>query len=124
MNTLNFLDANVWLALFWNRHIHSGEANRWFEENATGQFFYCRFTQMATLRLLTTDGVMGKDVVSMSGAWDLWDEVSADSAFRFCRNRKILTRSFVHGRASLQPLPKFGQMRICWLLRRWPESGL
>ncbi len=23
MNTLNFLDANVWLALLWSRHIHS-----------------------------------------------------------------------------------------------------
>jgi predicted nucleic acid-binding protein len=79
MNTLNFLDTNVWLALVWNRHIHSDKANRWFEENATAQFFYCRFTQMAILGLLTTDGVMGKDVVSMSGAWDRWDEISADT---------------------------------------------
>jgi predicted nucleic acid-binding protein len=31
MNTLNFLDANVWLALAWSRHVHSERARSWFE---------------------------------------------------------------------------------------------
>ncbi len=32
MNALNFLDANVWLALVWNRHLHSERARAWFEQ--------------------------------------------------------------------------------------------
>jgi hypothetical protein len=32
MNTLNFLDANVWLALMWSRHVHSERATLWFEQ--------------------------------------------------------------------------------------------
>ena len=35
MNTLNFLDANVWLALLWSRHIHSEKAKEWFENWVT-----------------------------------------------------------------------------------------
>jgi hypothetical protein len=31
----------VWSALFWNRHIHSERARRWFEESSDEQFFYC-----------------------------------------------------------------------------------
>jgi len=31
MNTLNSLDANVWLALMWSRHAHSEKARLWFE---------------------------------------------------------------------------------------------
>jgi predicted nucleic acid-binding protein len=29
---LNFLDANVWLALLWSRHMHSERARSCFEQ--------------------------------------------------------------------------------------------
>jgi uncharacterized protein len=83
MNTLNFLDANVWLALFWGRHIHSEKARQWFDRSSDEQFFFCRFTQLTVLRLLTTESVMGRDAKSMSQAWELWDRVWADSRFSF-----------------------------------------
>ena len=57
MNTLNFLDANVWLALLWSRHVHSETARAWFEQAGEEQFLFCRFTQVTVLKLLTT----GKD---------------------------------------------------------------
>ena len=79
MNTLNFLDSNVWLALFWGRHIHSEKARQWFDSAGNEQFFFCRFTQLTLLRLLTTKEIMGKDVNTMSGAWELWDRAWADS---------------------------------------------
>jgi len=83
MNTLNFLDANVWLALLWSRHMHSEKALRWFERSNEEQFFFCRFTQVTVLRLLTTETVMESDVRSMSQAWQLWDKVWADTRIAF-----------------------------------------
>ena len=83
MNTLNFLDANVWLALFWSRHVHSAKARQWFEQAGGEQFFFCRFTQLTVLRLLTTEAIMGKDVKTMSEAWYLWDQVWADHRISF-----------------------------------------
>jgi len=78
MNTLNFLDANVWLALLWSRHVHSEKALQWFERSGEEKFFFCRFTQLTVLRLLTTEAVMQEDVRNMSQAWELWDRVWAD----------------------------------------------
>jgi hypothetical protein len=39
MNTLNFLDANVWLALVWGRHIHSERARDWLEKSPEEKCF-------------------------------------------------------------------------------------
>jgi toxin-antitoxin system PIN domain toxin len=78
MNTLNFLDANVWLALLWGRHIHADKAKNWFERSNEEKFYFCRITQITVLRLLTTPVIMGNDVSSMSEAWKLWGQVCAD----------------------------------------------
>src|ERR1700745_153553 len=79
MNTLNFLDANVWLALLWGRHIHSERAREWLERFPEEKFFFCRFTQLTVLRLLTSAAVMGSDVRKMPAAWELWGKVCAET---------------------------------------------
>lgn len=78
MNSLNFLDTNVWLALVWGRHSHAEAARDWFDGCEDEQFFFCRFTQLALLRLLTTKTVMNRDVKSMSAAWEIYDQCCAD----------------------------------------------
>ena len=83
MNTLNFLDANVWLALLWSRHIHSERARSWFEQAGQEQFLFGRFTQITVLRLLTTEPIMGVDTKSMAEAWSLWDRIWADDRVVF-----------------------------------------
>jgi toxin-antitoxin system PIN domain toxin len=83
MNALNFLDANVWLALVWNRHAQSERAMEWFDRSSEEQFFFCRFTQLTVLRLLTTESILGKDVRNMPQAWDLWDKVWIDPRIAF-----------------------------------------
>ena len=89
MNTLNFLDSNVWLALIWSRHVHSERARSWFAAAAEQQFFFCRFTQLTVLRLLTTESVMAKETRTMSEAWALWDRVWADCDLsRRCSHRR------------------------------------
>ena len=94
MNTLNFLDANVWLALIWSQHVHSEKARSWFEQAAEEQFFFCRFTQITVLRLLTTDQVMGKETKTMSEAWSLWDRVWADTRIAFLPEPDDLEQEF------------------------------
>ena len=94
MNTLNFLDANVWLALLWGRHIHADKARAWFESSNEERFLFCRITQMTVLRLLTTQAVMGKDVKMMHGAWDLWDHVCADDRIEFVSEPDAIESEF------------------------------
>ena len=94
MNTLNFLDANVWLALLWGRHAHSERARLWFDNADEEQFFFCRFTQLTVLRLLTTEKIMGRDSQSMSQAWSLWDRVWADARIAFLPEPENIEREF------------------------------
>jgi len=105
MNTLNFLDANVWLALLWSRHVHSEAARLWFEQAGEQQFFFCRFTQLTVLRLLTTEKIMGSDTKTMIEAWALWDKVWADSRIEFLPEPEGIEREFrAHSRlASRSP---------------------
>ncbi len=94
MNTLNFLDANVWLALLWSRHIHSERAKEWFEQSGEEKFFFCRITQITVLRLLTTEAVMGSDVKKMAEAWVLWDKVRADDRITFLSEPEVIEPQF------------------------------
>jgi uncharacterized protein len=94
MNTLNFLDANVWLALLWSRHVHSETATSWFERAGEEQFLFCRFTQITVLRLLTTEKIMGKDAKTMAEAWSLWDRIWADSRIVFFPEPEDLEKEF------------------------------
>jgi uncharacterized protein len=106
MNTLNFLDANVWLALLWSRHVHSERARRWFERVGDQQFFFCRFTQLTVLRLLTTEQIMGKDTKTMSEAWNLWDRIWADSRIVFLPEPDDLEKDFRSRSRLPSPSPK------------------
>ena len=94
MNTLNFLDANVWLALLWSRHIHADDAREWFERSSDEKFLFCRITQITVLRLLTTAAVMGADVKGMHEAWNLWDRVCADDRIEFLSEPEAIEREF------------------------------
>src|SRR5690242_9409941 len=106
MNTLNFLDANVWLALLWSRHIHSEKAAQWFETSSEEKFLFCRITQLTVLRLLTTASVMGKDVRKMSEAWSLWDGVCADDRVAFVSEPETIEHEFRRVSALHSPSPK------------------
>jgi uncharacterized protein len=94
MNTLNFLDANVWLALIWSRHAHSEKARDWFARSAEEKFYFCRFVQLTVLRLLTTAAVMGSDVKQMPQAWALWDEICSDDRIAFLAEPESIEKEF------------------------------
>ena len=94
MNTLNFLDANVWLALVWSRHVHAERARSWFEEAGEQRFIFCRFTQFTGLRHPTTEKIMGVDTKSMSQAWSVWDRIWADDRVSFLAEPEAIEKEF------------------------------
>jgi uncharacterized protein len=106
MNSLNFLDINVWLALTWERHSQAEVARSWFERTAEEQFFFCRFTQLGLLRLLTTSAVMGKDAKTMAGAWEIYDQWSADDRVALLPEPEGLDPKFRRLASSRHPSPK------------------
>lgn len=91
---LNFLDANVWLALLWSRHAHSETARAWFEQAGDQEFFFCRFTQVTVVRLLTTEKIMGRDTKTIVEAWGLWDRVWADWRIAFLTEPEAIENEF------------------------------
>ena len=106
MNTSNFLDANVWLTLVWDRHEQSDAARSWFEQAEDGRFLFCRFTQITVLRLMTTAAVMGADVRTMKGAWEIWDQIASDDRVEFLAEPDDLEPRFRKNSRLTSPSPK------------------
>src|SRR5260370_12599970 len=94
MNRLKLRDANGWLALLWGRDIQSERARDWLEKSQEEKFFFCRFTQLTVLRLLTSAVVMGSDVRKMSEAWNLWDKVCADDRVAYLSEPEAIEPEF------------------------------
>ena len=102
----NFLDANVWLALIWHRHVHAEAARHWFNEVEEREFYFCRFVQLTVLRLLTTESVMGNDAQTMAAAWRLWDGAIADDRISFMSEPSSLELKFRAGSQLASRSPK------------------
>src|SRR5262245_26145766 len=70
-----FPDINVWVALIYEGHVHHVAARDWYGSiGMPARLFFCRFTQLGLLRILTSEAVMGRDdVMTQSGAWRAYD---------------------------------------------------
>ena len=84
MKSSLFPDVNVWLALSHQRHVHCVTAKDWLA-SVDEQIFFCRFTQMGLLRLLTNEQVMGRDVLSQAAAWRAYHTWYQDERIEFHR---------------------------------------
>lgn len=66
-------DANLWLALTVAGHAHHAAAQAWVSTRVSRPLVFCRITQMALLRHLTTVAIMGAEVCSQQEAWRIYD---------------------------------------------------
>jgi uncharacterized protein len=86
-STTSFLfpDINVWIALTMERHVHHVRAAAWFGSiGGSGRLFFCRFTQLGMLRLLTLEAVMGQnEVMAQAEAWKTYDRWLQDERIGF-----------------------------------------
>jgi hypothetical protein len=100
--------VNVWLALSYERHAHHVAARNWFEAlQQDARLFFCRFTQIGFLRLLTNQAVMGQDsVMSQVEAWETYDRWVEDERVLFVDEPRGLEPSFRSMSQLQQPAPK------------------
>ena len=77
-----FPDVNVWVALTHAGHVHHLIASNWLNRRDE-RVYFCRFTQIGLLRLLTTEPVMGFDVKSQSAAWRAYHRWFDDERIAF-----------------------------------------
>ena len=82
-STFLFPDVNVWLALVHEIHPHHPAATEWSESlDSDAVAYFCRFTQLGLLRLLTNESAMQNDVLTQQQAWEGFDSLVADSRNR------------------------------------------
>jgi toxin-antitoxin system PIN domain toxin len=68
-NSTDLLDANVWLALAAEGHVHHARAKAYWENEGAPVVAFCRVTQLAFLRHLTNRTIMGDAVLTPTLAW-------------------------------------------------------
>jgi toxin-antitoxin system PIN domain toxin len=79
-----FPDINVWVALTYEGHAHHQAAATWFAKLAPDvTLVFCRLTQLGLLRLLTTEAVMGDEVMTQPQAWATYDRWHQDPRVGF-----------------------------------------
>jgi toxin-antitoxin system PIN domain toxin len=65
----DLLDASVWVALSVADHEHHERALRYWREQGSGEFAFCRLTELALLRLLSGPVLLGQDRLGGEAAW-------------------------------------------------------
>ena len=83
MRSSIFPDVNVWLAATHQRHVHHQAAADWLGSHTGSDLYFCRFTQLSFLRLLTNERVMGDEVLTQQGAWKAYRRWTNQEPVRF-----------------------------------------
>jgi uncharacterized protein len=79
----DLLDVNVWLALAVEAHAHHHRAQAYWEGEAAPQSAFCRVTELAFLRHLTNQAVMGDQMLRPSAACGKLQEFRALPEVKF-----------------------------------------
>lgn len=102
-----FPDINVWVALTYEGHTHHVAARNWFNAiQPDARLFFCRFTQLGLLRLLSAEAVMGGEAMNQAEAWNAYDRWLEDGRVTILDEPAELEPIF-RGMSQLQrPSPK------------------
>lgn len=86
-------DVNVLVALTLRRHIHSKTASEWYEREDRPSLQICRLTQLSFLRLLTSQAIVGDEILTNEAAWDLYAQLLTRGNAVFCDEPNGLDRA-------------------------------
>jgi toxin-antitoxin system PIN domain toxin len=120
MNSLNFPDINVWLALAAPEHIHAAVARRWWDEQS-GAIAFSRLTQLGFLRLMTTAAVMDGKPLTIAEAWRVYDRLYDDDRVMFVSEPPEVERLFREKASGRTASPKL--WADAWLLAVAQAAG-
>jgi len=93
-------DVNVWLALTFGRHPHSGAAWAWLDKQEASACLMCRMTQQGFLRLATNPKAFSKPLTHRQ-AWSVVDRFMTDERIEYAEEPADLEekwRDFSMGR--------------------------
>src|SRR5579871_3334832 len=92
-------DVNFWIALVYEGHQRHKLVIDWFNSLSPGQAQFCRITQLGLFRLLTNERVVGRDVLTQSGVWHVYDDLCRDPRVGFLKDAEAdsLFRSLTQG---------------------------
>jgi hypothetical protein len=97
----------VWVALTYEGHVHHTIARDWFGAvDQDSGLFFCRFTQLGLLRLLTAEAVMGDEVMNQQEAWRAYDRWLEDERVDFVDEPSDLESRFRAVTRLRHPAPK------------------
>jgi toxin-antitoxin system PIN domain toxin len=117
---LSIPDINVWMALTLPEHPHNGPAARWWQR-LEGRICFVRLSQMGLLRLATTASAMSGRPLSMTQAWQLYDEFFLDERVGFLPEPANIEVKFRERAAGHSSSPKvWGD---AWMLAHAEMSG-
>lgn len=95
---MKLVDSNVWLALAIPGHAHHATASDWFSvQDCENGLLFCRATQQAFLRLLTTRAVLnayGSPPLTNEQAWEVYDGLTNDRRVGFLQEATDLQVSW------------------------------
>lgn len=99
-------DANVFLAIALDAHVHHEQARQWFESltvNDTAEF--CRLTQIFFLRLLTTEAVCHEHRLTNRAAIAVYRRLCEDPNVRFCGEPQGMGEAWLKKASLTSPSP-------------------
>jgi hypothetical protein len=87
-------DINFWVALILDSHAGHGKAEAFFDTLSRDQLWFCRFTQIGFLRMLTNRSVMGPQILTQRKAWLLYDRLCGDERIQYLAEPLALESRF------------------------------
>ena len=87
-------DINFWVALVLDSHVGHTTAQGFFDSLSRDQLWFCRFSQIGFLRILTNRSVMGPQLLSQQKAWHLYDHLRGDERIQYLEEPLALEPRF------------------------------
>jgi toxin-antitoxin system PIN domain toxin len=120
-----FPDLNVWFALSVEGHLHGGAAWQWLNSlPSERKLVFCRQTHLGLIRLLANSAAMGKRVMSVAEALEVYEAWSADPRVEFFSEPRELDSAFREAVAPFTKLSASHAVADCYLLAFAKQGGL
>jgi len=121
--TSYLIDINVWLAMTWDRHPQHASATRWYESSDRVAFWFCRFTMLGFMRLLTNRQVMGDSTITLGAAFELYDRWKQDPRVGLAAEPQGVETLFRRATAPFAKLPATKAVADCYLVAFAEAAG-